>query len=99
MNAGQRGLPAGQHPLPDFGTVFESPPTLTENLSTAKSDSIVTVKGTANRTKGKAKVPRPPNAFILYRQEHHPRLKTQYPDMRNNDICKKTSRKTLVVFD
>lgn len=34
-----------------------------------------------------AKVPRPPNAFILYRQHHHPLVKAQYPDMHNNQIC------------
>lgn len=36
----------------------------------------------------KTKVPRPPNAFILYRQHHHPLVKAQYPDMHNNQICK-----------
>lgn len=35
-----------------------------------------------------AKVPRPPNAFILYRQHHHPKIKEAYPDFQNNDICK-----------
>lgn len=34
----------------------------------------------------KSKVPRPPNAFILYRQKYHPILKTSQPDLRNNDI-------------
>jgi hypothetical protein len=34
------------------------------------------------------KVPRPPNAFILYRQHHHPKVKEAYPDFSNNDICK-----------
>ncbi|RHZ43151.1 HMG-box domain-containing protein [Aspergillus thermomutatus] len=32
------------------------------------------------------KVPRPPNAFILYRQHHHPKIKEEYPDFSNNDI-------------
>nr|AZB52187.1 MAT2-1 [Aspergillus pseudoglaucus] len=32
------------------------------------------------------KVPRPPNAFILYRQRHHPKIKEAYPDYSNNDI-------------
>ena len=34
------------------------------------------------------KVARPPNAFILYRQHHHPLLKSQHPDLHNNQICK-----------
>ncbi|KKK24882.1 hypothetical protein ARAM_000112 [Aspergillus rambellii] len=32
------------------------------------------------------KIPRPPNAFILYRQHHHPRVKEAYPDLSNNQI-------------
>lgn len=34
------------------------------------------------------KIPRPPNAFILYRQHHHPKVKETYPDLSNNEICK-----------
>nr|ACA51906.1 mating-type HMG-box protein MAT1-2 [Aspergillus parasiticus] len=47
----------------------------------------------SGRTHGKSalptkstKVPRPPNAFILYRQHHHPRIKEAYPDFTNNEI-------------
>ena len=36
----------------------------------------------------KAKVARPPNAFILYRQHHHPLIKAKYPDIHNNQICR-----------
>ncbi|KAL4940097.1 hypothetical protein BDV06DRAFT_197379 [Aspergillus oleicola] len=32
------------------------------------------------------KIPRPPNAFILYRQHRHPRIKEAYPDLSNNEI-------------
>ncbi|KAI9777495.1 MAG: hypothetical protein M1835_005226 [Candelina submexicana] len=32
------------------------------------------------------KVPRPPNAFILYRQHHHPLLKASNPGLHNNQI-------------
>ncbi|KAL2415560.1 hypothetical protein ABEF95_012032 [Exophiala dermatitidis] len=34
----------------------------------------------------KSKVPRPPNAFILYRQKHHPLVMAAHPGMKNNDI-------------
>lgn len=34
----------------------------------------------------KSKVPRPPNAFILYRQTHHPLLKADQPLLSNNEI-------------
>ncbi|QSS53977.1 HMG box protein [Histoplasma capsulatum var. duboisii H88] len=32
------------------------------------------------------KIPRPPNAFILYRQHHHPLVKATHPDFHNNEI-------------
>ncbi len=36
----------------------------------------------------KTKIPRPPNAFILYRKHHHPALKNKFPQLHNNQICK-----------
>ena len=38
--------------------------------------------------KREAKIPRPPNAFILYRQHFHPSMKKQNPNLHNNEICK-----------
>ncbi|KAL2853880.1 hypothetical protein BJY01DRAFT_243874 [Aspergillus pseudoustus] len=32
------------------------------------------------------KIPRPPNAFILYRQHHHPIVKEAHPGLSNNEI-------------
>jgi hypothetical protein len=43
---------------------------------------------TAKAHAQKVKVPRPPNAFILYRQERHPILRSEHPEYHNNDICK-----------
>ncbi len=34
-----------------------------------------------------AKIARPANAFILYRQHYHPVLKAQQPGIHNNTIC------------
>ncbi|KAH0534223.1 hypothetical protein FGG08_007180 [Glutinoglossum americanum] len=34
------------------------------------------------------KVPRPPNAFILYRKHHHPQVKADNPGVHNNTICR-----------
>jgi hypothetical protein len=34
----------------------------------------------------KSKVPRPPNAFILYRKKHHPLVVAENPTIANNDI-------------
>lgn len=34
------------------------------------------------------KIPRPPNAFIIYRKEHHASTVAKYPGIDNNGICK-----------
>lgn len=34
------------------------------------------------------KAPRPPNAFILYRQYWHPFVKEAHPELHNTQICK-----------
>lgn len=34
------------------------------------------------------KIPRPPNAYILYRKDHHPIVKAANPGIHNNGICK-----------
>ncbi|KAL9082595.1 MAG: hypothetical protein Q9165_008846 [Trypethelium subeluteriae] len=41
-----------------------------------------------NVRRAKNKIARPPNAFILYRQHHHPKVKASVPEMHNNDISK-----------
>ena len=43
-----------------------------------------------------SKVPRPPNAFIIYRQHHHPIIKAQNPGVHNNQICEFFPRPTTV---
>lgn len=34
------------------------------------------------------KIPRPPNAYILYRKERHSLVKETNPGITNNEICK-----------
>lgn len=55
-------------------------PTAVRSASLSSADTL--------DRKSKAKVPRPPNVFILYRQHHHPLIKAQFPGIVNNDICK-----------
>ncbi|KAI9715900.1 MAG: hypothetical protein M1812_005720 [Candelaria pacifica] len=38
------------------------------------------------RIKSPTKIPKPPNAFILYRQHHHPLVKVSNPSLHNNQI-------------
>lgn len=72
--------------------VFED---ITINAIVIKRDTSVLAAGpgamsTSNKGKAAlkvAKVPRPPNSFILYRQHHHPIIKAQHPDYHNNRIC------------
>lgn len=40
-----------------------------------------------NARGGPVKVPRPPNAYILYRKDHHKAVKQSNPKLSNNDIC------------
>src|SRR5437763_10346675 len=59
--------------------------------SSRLSSTVLKASTPTNKAKSyarKAKVPRPPNAFILYRQERHPVLKLEHPEYHNNDICK-----------
>ncbi|KAH7200269.1 mating type 1-2-1 protein [Fusarium oxysporum] len=39
-----------------------------------------------------AKIPRPPNAYILYRKERHQSIKAQRPDITNNEISQVLGR-------
>lgn len=41
---------------------------------------------TAKRGK-EHKIPRPPNAYILYRKERHTEVKEAHPGITNNEIC------------
>ncbi|KAL8733627.1 MAG: hypothetical protein Q9166_002037 [cf. Caloplaca sp. 2 TL-2023] len=49
-------------------------------------DKVTATEPKANAKSKKDKVARPPNAFILYRQHHHPLVKSQNPDLHNNQI-------------
>lgn len=47
-------------------------------------DGSITSEDVAKASK---KVPRPPNAFIIYRKEWHPTIVAANPGLHNNDIC------------
>lgn len=40
-----------------------------------------------SKVEKRVKVPRPPNAFILYRKHYHAIFKARNPSMHNNEIC------------
>lgn len=74
---------------PDGQLTFEKSSSFdsTDSMPTAASPASVSSLDTRDQ-KSKAKVPRPANAFILYRQYKHAGIKAQFPGIINNDICK-----------
>ncbi|EED11557.1 mating type protein MAT1-2-1 [Talaromyces stipitatus ATCC 10500] len=48
--------------------------------------SIKSLQKADKKVEKRLKIPRPPNAFILYRKHYHAILKEQNPDMHNNEI-------------
>jgi hypothetical protein len=51
-----------------------------------KDRQVYSLKGARKIEKGD-KIPRPANAFILYRKAHHDTVKAENPGISNNDIC------------
>ncbi|OQV10181.1 hypothetical protein CLAIMM_14216 [Cladophialophora immunda] len=87
-------LPATGNGLPDMSS---SPPRSASDQSMMSTSSPTPAPKRARLNKGspvksirlpgkKSKVPRPPNAFILYRAKHHPTLKDVKPALSNNEI-------------
>ena len=72
-----------------------TPGSIRANIESAEALSISPSRGSDTEAQGTVikagKVPRPPNAFILYRQHHHPLVKRASPHLHNNEICKSTS--------
>ena len=53
--------------------------------------------GSANiATQANGHVPRPPNAFILYRQINQASVKATHPGIHNNEICEYSTIKGTV---
>ena len=59
-----------------------SPPTTSDNTQVLRN-----AQACRNVRRAKNKIARPLNAFTLYRQHHHPKVKAMVPEMHNNDIC------------
>lgn len=45
------------------------------------------------------KIPRPPNAYILYRKDKHSVIKAENPGMHNNEICKPSCHRSWESLD
>ena len=65
-------------------------PVLTEDSASPKVglDSENEATNSAAPKKAKQKVPRPPNAFIIYRKDWHPIVVAAHRGVHNNAICK-----------
>jgi hypothetical protein len=73
---------AGQ--LPIMNAVVASP---SSAVQTPPSVEYLGGSGTSSIA-AKSKIPRPPNAFIIYRKEHHAATLAKNPGVHNNTICK-----------
>lgn len=66
----------------------DSPVSVTDSATpSAEHDSEDEVMVDVAAAKAKKKVPRPPNAFIIYRKEWHPTVVAENPGLHNNAIC------------
>lgn len=65
----------------------------TKHLEHAQTTQTSTRKVLPRSFGKKSKIPRPPNAFILYRQHWHPHYKQQSQSMHNNDISKEIGKR------
>lgn len=74
----------------DFGLTIHLPVQMAYESGSDyyKVSAITTPKNSPGKMDGKSKVPRPPNAWILYRQHNHAAVKAAHPGIVNNDICK-----------
>lgn len=74
----------------DFGNTIRLPVQMAYESGSDhyKVSAITTPKNDDGRMDTKSKVPRPPNAWILYRQHNHAAVKAAHPGITNNDICK-----------
>lgn len=91
---------------------IESDFALTPKVSTPETDSVVSDSQTdgndhasnaASPTQEndadahRIRIPRPPNAYILYRKEKQADIVKEYPGIRNNEICKLTFHHILAI--
>jgi hypothetical protein len=75
-------------------------PSSPDTTSDSQTDGVAHVSNTSNAQDTDVevhttKISRPPNAYILYRKDKHPRIEADYPGIRNNEICEFT-RENLI---
>lgn len=63
--------------------------------ATLTAQSLASPAANASKTAA-PKVPRPPNAFIIYRKDWHSKVVAQNPGLHNNAICKSYAPKAAV---
>nr|AYN77762.1 mating-type protein MAT1-2-1 [Berkeleyomyces basicola] len=64
------------------------------SLNSISKDSIIDPSATLPQTdtpgkrKQAARIPRPPNAYIMYRKDRHREIRARFPDIDNNEISR-----------
>jgi hypothetical protein len=72
-------------PTESSPTHSESP--VVQHDKIAEESSPITSEDSVLVEAKKIKVPRPPNAFIIYRKHHHASTAAAHPGVHNNQIC------------
>ncbi|KAI9740000.1 MAG: hypothetical protein M1835_003180 [Candelina submexicana] len=81
----QQGVETTLSPSKVSHTAFETvPATQLSETDTPLAETPMQLKNL--QTRSLSKIPKPPNAFILYRQHHHPLVKASNPSLHNNQI-------------
>jgi hypothetical protein len=76
--------PASQPTSIQHQPAMISPPNPTLTSASGDPMAAMKLKSSANEQK----IPRPANAFILYRKDKHVPTVAKHPDLHNNEICK-----------
>jgi hypothetical protein len=58
------------------------------NAPTTGPNSLTATSNNSGPAAPREKIPRPPNAFILYRKYHHTSIVSKNPGIHNNAVCK-----------
>lgn len=84
--AAHRMFPGGLPPVNDQDVVEQAEVEVRGPAQPDAANGEADVRAPVNGAN--ARIPRPPNAFIGFRKDHHEEVKAANPGIHNNDICK-----------
>jgi len=78
------GAQAPQYNAPAQGAQLAAPAIQADGAAAG----VGVASGRAVQNAGRNKIPRPPNAWIMFRKHFHNAVAEQHPELTNNQICK-----------